>query len=69
MENNPLSLQAIKRKLLGKKLTVPEIKALMRDMTDGKISDILATYYAACSYCRPIDDRELYLTAKYSAEM
>jgi hypothetical protein len=38
-------------------------------MTDGKISDILATYYAACSYCRPVDDRELYLTAKYSAEM
>ena len=41
----------------------------MRDMTDGKISDILATYYAACSYCRPSDDRELYLTAKYSAQM
>lgn len=69
MENNPLSLQAIKRKLLGKKLTAWEIKALMRDMTDGKISDILATYYAACSYCRQPDDRELYLTAKYSAEM
>ena len=69
IDHNPLSLQAIKRKLLWKKLTAWEIKALMRDMTDGKISDILATYYAACSYCRPIDDRELYLTAKYSAEM
>lgn len=69
IENNPLSLQAIKRKLLWKKLTAWEIKALMRDMTDGKISDILATYYAACSYCRQPDDRELYLTAKYSAEM
>ena len=41
----------------------------MRDMSDDKISDILATYYAACSYCRPADDRELYLTAKYSAQM
>jgi len=69
IENNPLSLQAIKRKLLWKKLTAWEIKALMRDMTDWKISDILATYYAACSYCRQPDDRELYLTAKYSAEM
>ncbi len=69
IEHNPLSLQAIKRKLLWKKLTAWEIKALMRDMTDGKISDILATYYTACSYCRPVDDRELYLTAKYSAEM
>ena len=69
IEHNPLSLQAIKRKLLWKRLTAWEIKALMRDMTDGKISDILATYYAACSYCRPSDDRELYLTAKYSAQM
>lgn len=69
IENNPLSLQAIKKKLLWKKLTANEIKALMRDMSDGKISDILATYYAACSYCRPADDRELYLTAKYSAQM
>lgn len=69
INHNPLSLQAVKRKLLWKKLTAWEIKALMRDMTDGKISDILATYYAACSYCRQPDDRELYLTAKYSAEM
>lgn len=69
IEQNPLSLQAIKRKLLWKKLTAKEIKALMKDMSDGKISDILATYYAACSYCRPSDDRELYLTAKYSAEL
>ncbi len=69
VEQDPLSLQAIKKKLLWKKLTAWEIKALMRDMTDGKISDILATYYAACSYCRPSDDRELYLTAKYSAEL
>jgi len=68
-ENDPLSLQAIKRKLLWKRLTANEIKALMKDMSDGKISDILATYYAACSYCRPADDRELYLTAKYSAQM
>ena len=69
IEQNPLSLQAIKKKLLWKRLTAHEIQALMRDMTDGKISDILATYYASCSYCRPSDDRELYLTAKYSAEM
>jgi hypothetical protein len=41
----------------------------MRDMTDGKISDILAAYYAACSFTYPSDEKELYLTAKYSAEM
>ncbi len=69
VESNPLSLQAVKKKLLGKKLNEEEIKALMRDMTDGKISDILATYYAACSFAYPSDNKELYLTAKYSAEM
>lgn len=69
METNPLSLQAIKKKLLGKKINEEEIKALMRDMTDGKISDLLTSYYAACSFCYPSDEKELYLTAKYSAEM
>ena len=69
VETNPLSLQAVKKKLLWEKLSEEEIKALMRDMTDGKISDILAAYYAACSFAYPSDDQELYLTAKYSAEM
>jgi hypothetical protein len=41
----------------------------MRDMTDGKISDILVAYYAACSFAYPSDNEELYLTVKYSAEM
>lgn len=69
VETNPLSLQAVKNKLLWKKLNEEEIKALMRDMTDGKISDILSAYYAACSFAYPSDEQELYLTAKYSAEM
>jgi thymidine phosphorylase len=50
-------------------LSEKEIKALMKDMTDGKISDILSAYYAACSFAYPSDEEELYLTAKYSAEM
>ena len=69
VKSNPLSLKAIKKKLLGEKLDEEEIKALMRDMTDGKVSDILAAYYAACSFAYPSDEEELYLTAKYSAEM
>ena len=68
-KTNPLSLQAIKKKLLGNKINEKEIKALMRDMTDGKISDVLSAYYAACSFTYSSDQEELYLTAKYSAEM
>lgn len=69
VKTNPISLKAIKKKLLGNKLNEEEIKALMRDMTDGKISDILSAYYAACSFTYSSDQEELYLTAKYSAEM
>lgn len=69
LESNPLSLQAIKKKLLGKKINEEEVIALMRDMTDGKISDLLTAYYAACSFAYPSDEEELYLTTKYSAEM
>lgn len=66
---NPLSLQAVRKKLFWKKLYRDEIKALMRDMTDGKISDLLVAYYAACSFAYSSDKEELYWTAKYSAEM
>ncbi len=69
IEKDPISLNAIKHKLLWKRLSEQEIKELMRDLTDGKMSDLLTAYYTACSFCRPADDRELYLTAKYSAEM
>gem|GEM_PF-1881506 len=62
-------MQAIRKKLFGKKLNKNEIKALMRDMTDGKISDLLVAYYAACSFAYSSDKEELYWTAKYSAEM
>ena len=69
INKNPLSLEAIKKKLFWKKLNKNEIKALMRDMTDGKISDLLVAYYAACSFAYPSNKDELFWTAKYSAEM
>lgn len=68
-KSDPISVEAIKKKLLWEKLTENEVKSLMRDMTDGKINDILTTYYAACSFTYPSDEEELFWTAKYSAEM
>ena len=44
-KRHPLSVQAVKKKLFGKKLTEEEITALVHDMTDNKISDTLVTYY------------------------
>jgi len=65
---NPLSVQAIRKKLLWKNLTEEEVVAVVRDMTDNKISDTLVTYYAASSFFNESSKKELYYTAKASAE-
>ncbi len=62
------SVRAIKKKLLWKKLNKKEIYSLVKDMSEGKLSDVLVSYYAACSFCYPSDEEELYYTAKYSAD-
>ena len=44
-QNNPLSLQAIRKKLLGEKITAEEIDAIVEDMQNNKLSDLLLAYY------------------------
>jgi len=68
IHRHPLSVQAVRKRLFGKKLTEKEITALVHDMADNKISDTLVTYYAACSFFYKSRREELYYTAKASAE-
>lgn len=63
------SITAIKKKLLWKKLRKDEVFELIKDMSDWKLSDTLLAYYAACSFCYPSDEEEMYYTAKYSADL
>lgn len=66
-QNNPLSLQAIRKKLLGEKITAEEIDAIVEDMQNNKLSDLLLAYYTATSFFYKSDPEELAYTTKATA--
>lgn len=62
------SVEAIKKRLIWHRLTDNEIFAIIKDISDNKLSDTLITYYAASNFVRKADNHELYVTAKAMAE-
>lgn len=67
VRNNPLSVQAIRKKLLGEKLKTEEIDAIIEDMQNNKLSDLLLAYYTATSFFYSSDPEELAYTTKATA--
>ena len=67
MRNNPLSLQAIRKKLLGEKITNEEIDAIVEDIQNNKLSDLILAYYTATSFFYKTDPEELAYTTKATA--
>lgn len=67
MRNNPLSLQAIRKKLLGEKITNEEIDAIVEDIQNNKLSDLQLAYYTATSFFYKSDPEELAYTTKATA--
>lgn len=54
------AIQAIQKKLLGKKLTYHEIYNLMNEISHDKLSDVLTTYFAASSFKEGFSPLELF---------
>ena len=67
VKNNPLSMQAIRKKLLWKKITDEEIDAIIEDVKDNKIHDLVLAYYVATSFFYKSDVHELAYTTKATA--
>ena len=67
VKNNPLSMQAIRKKLLWKKITDEEIDAIIEDVKDNKIHDLVLAYYTATSFFYKSDIHELAYTTKATA--
>ena len=67
VKNNPLSMQAIRKKLLWKKITDEEIDAIIEDIKDNKIHDLVLAYYVATSFFYKSDVHELAYTTKATA--
>lgn len=54
------ALDAIRKKLVGKKLSYKEIYAIMDSIAQGRLSDVLTTYFAASGYSKGFSNQELY---------
>ncbi len=68
LDENHYAINAIRRKLLGKKLNYKEIYAIMDQISHKKFGDILTTYFAASGYAEGFSSQELYYLTKAMVE-
>ncbi len=67
-EADPKAIEALRKRLLGKKLSEEEIRLIIKGIGDGSFSDIQTTYYVASSLFMEPTLKEMYYTAKVMAE-
>ena len=62
------AINAIRRKLIGKKLTYREIFSIMDQIAKQRLGDVLTTYFAASGYSKGFTKEELYYLTKAMVE-
>ncbi len=62
------AINAIRRKLIGKKLTYKEIFSIMDQIAKQRLGDVLTTYFAASGYSKGFTKEELYYLTKAMVE-
>ncbi len=63
-----LALEAIQKKLIGKRLNYQEIFAIMDQIAHEKLGQILTTYFAASGYSKGFSNDEIYSLTKAMIE-
>lgn len=63
-----MAIEAIQKKLLGKKLSYREIFAIMDEISHDKLSDVLTTYFVASSFKEGYSPQELFYFTKAMVE-
>ena len=66
--NLNLAIDAIRKKLVGKKLTYREIYSIMDQIAKDRLGDVLTTYFAASGYSKGFSNEELYFLTKAMVE-
>jgi len=66
-QHNPVSMKAIRKKMLGEKISDEEIDAIIDDIKNNKLSDLVLAYYTATSFFYKTDPHELAYTTKATA--
>lgn len=68
MTTNEDALKAIQKKLVGKKLNYKEIYAIMDEIANDRLGDVLTTYFAASGYSKGFTYDEIYYLTKAMVE-
>ncbi len=66
--NQQFAIDAIKRKLVGKRLKYDEVFSIMDEIAREKLSPVLTTYFAAAGFVEGFSDEELYFLTKAMIE-
>ncbi len=59
IEQKPKSIQHIKKKLRGKELNYNEMKQIVDDIVNGRLSEIELTYFVSSTYINELTDNEI----------
>jgi putative thymidine phosphorylase len=68
MDEKTVALEAIRKKLVGKELNYKEVYAIMDQISQEKLGDVLTTYFVASGYSEGFSDEELYYLTKAMVE-
>lgn len=68
LEQDKIALEAIRKKLVGKKLNYKEIYSIMDSIAKKHLGDVLTTYFAASGYAKGFNNQELYYLTKAMVE-
>ncbi|MDO4713114.1 MAG: hypothetical protein Q4B28_00085 [bacterium] len=66
--SSTLTYEAIRKKMRGEEISYEEMFAIIKDISENKLDDVMMTYYVASSFFYPTTDEEMYQTAKAMAE-
>ncbi len=62
--NQQLAVDAIKKKLTGKRLSYHEVFAIMDEIANERLGPVLTTYFAAAGFKEGFNDEELYFLTR-----
>src|SRR3989344_116411 len=68
MDEKHQAIAAIRKKLVGKELNYKEIYAIMDQISQEKLGDVLTTYFAASGFSKGFSGEELYYLTKAMVE-
>jgi len=68
MDEKHQAINAIRKKLIGKDLNYKEIYAIMDQISQDKLGDVLTTYFAASGFSKGFSDEEIYFLTKAMVE-